>query len=61
MLVARFCPPQLEAGLDGVSMNRRSHWQRVYSTKTSTDVSWFQPEPTVSAELLKASGLQPDT
>jgi hypothetical protein len=28
---------------------------------TTDDVSWFQPEPTVSAELLQAAGLQPHT
>jgi hypothetical protein len=44
-----------------VSMNRRAHWQRVYTTMTTDDVSWFQPEPTVSAELLQAAGLQPHT
>jgi hypothetical protein len=46
---------------DGVSMNRRSHWQRVYTSKASTDVSWFQPGPTVSTELLNTAGLQPHT
>jgi hypothetical protein len=45
----------------GVSMKRRCHWQRVYATKASSDVSWFQAEPTVSTELLKAAGLQPHT
>ena len=46
---------------DGVSMNRRSHWQRVYTGKASTDVSWFQPGPIVSTELLNTAGLQPHT
>ena len=44
-----------------VSMNRRAHWERVYTTMTTDDVSWFQPEPTASAELLQAAGLQPHT
>jgi hypothetical protein len=44
-----------------MSMNRRAHWQRVYTAKTSDGISWFQPEPTVSAELLQSAGLQPHT
>lgn len=44
-----------------VSMNRRAHWQRVYTAKTSDGISWFQPEPTVSAKLLQSAGLQPHT
>ena len=46
---------------DGVSMNRRSYWQRVYTTRASTDVSWFQARPTVSMDLLNTAGLQPHT
>jgi hypothetical protein len=42
-------------------MNRRAHWQRVYTKTIADDASWFQPEPTVSAELLQAAGLQPHT
>jgi len=42
-------------------MNRQAYWQRVYTTKTSDPASWFQSEPTVSADLLHAAGLQPPT
>jgi hypothetical protein len=36
-------------------MDRKAHWQRVYTTKDA--VSWFQPSPTVAAQLLNAAGL----
>lgn len=39
------------------TMDRKAHWDRVYTTKASEDVSWFQPEPTVSLHLLERSGL----
>jgi hypothetical protein len=42
-------------------MPRKEHWERVYQTKAATDVSWFQPALTVSAELLAAAGLTTDT
>jgi len=38
-------------------MDRKAHWDRVYSTKASEELSWFQPEPTVSLPLLEKSGL----
>ena len=39
------------------TMDRKAHWERVYTTKASDEVSWFQPEPTVSLGLLERSGL----
>lgn len=38
-------------------MERKDHWERVYETRTATEVSWFQPEPTLSLRLLEAAGL----
>lgn len=35
--------------------NRKSHWENVYSTKESTEVSWFQQRPEYSLELIKAT------
>ena len=36
---------------------RQSHWQNVYATKATTDVSWFQATPSVSLDLIrKVSG-----
>ena len=42
-------------------MGQREHWQRVYTTKATDEVSWFQPTPTVSLRLLDAAGLAADT
>ncbi len=42
-------------------MDRRTHWDRIYTTKPSDAVSWFQREPAVSLQLLDAMGLTHDT
>jgi SAM-dependent methyltransferase len=34
-------------------MDRRAHWNTVYTTKASTDVSWYQPVPARSLALLQ--------
>lgn len=36
-------------------MNRKEHWNRVYQTKGSQDVSWYQRRPDLSLELIAAS------
>ena len=36
---------------------RRAHWQRVYSDKEPTEVSWYQPVPEKSLELIQATGI----
>jgi SAM-dependent methyltransferase len=38
-------------------VERRSHWDNVYTAKAENEVSWFQESPTVSLALIKASGL----
>ena len=43
------------------TMDRKSHWERVYDTKAPDAVSWFQSVPTVSARLLESAGLGPST
>ncbi|WP_404382554.1 class I SAM-dependent methyltransferase [Caenispirillum salinarum] len=35
-------------------MESRTHWQRVYETKTEDEVSWFQDTPAVSADLISS-------
>ena len=45
----------------GASMGSKAHWQHVYATKAPDEVSWFQPGPTVTAHLLAAAGLTPQT
>jgi hypothetical protein len=42
-------------------MNRQQHWQKVYETKQSEEVSWFQRVPTVSLGLIQNAGFQPET
>lgn len=36
--------------------DRHAHWQNVYATKGETEVSWFQDSPTISLELIAATG-----
>jgi SAM-dependent methyltransferase len=31
----------------------RDHWERIYRTKDSTQVSWYQPEPRLSLDLIR--------
>jgi len=38
-------------------MNRKSHWESIYTTKASSTLSWYQPEPRRSLDLIKRSGL----
>jgi len=33
------------------------HWQRMYETRSATDVSWYQPVPERSLELIQATGV----
>jgi SAM-dependent methyltransferase len=38
---------------------RTTHWEQVYRTKRADEVSWFQPEPAVSLDLIRRA--VPDT
>jgi SAM-dependent methyltransferase len=42
-------------------MQRKEHWERVYTTRGEQDVSWFESLPAVSLQMLEASGLTRDT
>jgi len=42
-------------------MDRKAHWERIYATRASDAVSWFQPEPATSLRLLDAAGVNPAT
>jgi|SRR5579863_1822370 len=42
------------------SMERRAHWEKVYQTKGENEVSWFQENPTISLELIRATGVSTD-
>lgn len=37
---------------------RKSHWEKIYSTKQPNEVSWFQPTPVTSIEFIKELNLQ---
>ena len=41
--------------------DRQHHWERVYNTKQSTEVSWYQPKPDKSLQLIRESGVALDT
>ena len=37
----------------------KAHWDKVYSTKSPTEVSWYQAYPGRSLALIRATGAQP--
>ncbi len=41
-------------------MDRRRHWEAVYGRKQSHEVSWFQRRPSLSLQLIAATGLGPE-
>ena len=41
------------------TIDRRAHWQNVYSSKGEAEVSWFQESPTPSLEMLARAGAGP--
>lgn len=38
-------------------LDAKAHWEQVYNTKAATQVSWYQPHPLVSLELICATGV----
>jgi ubiquinone/menaquinone biosynthesis C-methylase UbiE len=34
-------------------MQSKSHWENIYSTRSETEVSWFQPHATLSTDLIR--------
>jgi SAM-dependent methyltransferase len=41
-------------------MDRKQHWESVYTNKSPLEVSWYQTEPRLSLELIAASGVARD-
>lgn len=33
--------------------DKKTHWERIYGDKAPHEVSWFQPQPTLSLQLIK--------
>jgi hypothetical protein len=42
------------------TLERRAHWENVYTTKREDEVSWFQESPAPSLDLIRATGVGPD-
>lgn len=38
-------------------MDRKAHWERVYAAKPTAELSWYQPWPSVSLDLLAQIGM----
>ncbi len=41
-------------------MNRKQHWEQVYSTKPFESISWFQEHADLSLRLIHSTGLGKD-
>ncbi len=39
-------------------MDRKQHWEQVYRQKPDETLSWFQPRPEISLDLIHAAGLR---
>lgn len=40
--------------------DRKSHWDRLYATKSPEEVGWYQQEPQLSLQLIQHTGLHKD-
>ena len=40
-------------------MDKKSHWESVYASKQSHEVSWYEPDPRMSLELIRSVAQQP--
>ena len=51
----------MESGTGGAlsATERRAHWDGVYATRATDQVSWYQPRPGTSLELIARTGLGP--
>lgn len=38
-------------------MHAKDHWEKVYSTKAASDVSWFQPHAELSLKIIRNTGV----
>jgi len=39
---------------------KQAHWDAVYASKAVTSVSWYEPHPRKSLEMIRATGIQPE-
>lgn len=40
--------------------DRRAHWERVWTSRRPTEVSWYQRDPCVSLQMIAATGIRPE-
>lgn len=40
-----------------LKMDKKTHWEKVYSTKQLNEVSWYQPNPSVSLTFIQELGI----
>lgn len=45
------------SGNPSIMIERKHYWQQVYSEKQPYEVSWFQPAPQISIDLIERSGI----
>lgn len=38
--------------------DRKSHWNNIYKTKQTNEVSWYQTDPTISLDLIDSCGIK---
>lgn len=43
-----------------ISIDKQTHWDQIYATKASEEVSWYQQEPTISLQLIEEAHLPLD-
>jgi Methyltransferase domain len=39
----------------------RAHWEHVYETRAENELSWFQEHPSISLDLIRATGMKPNS
>ena len=44
-----------------MNIERRTHWNEVYATKSADKVSWFQPRAEMSMRMIEAAGATQDS
>ncbi|MDF2438445.1 MAG: bifunctional 3-demethylubiquinone-9 3-methyltransferase/2-octaprenyl-6-hydroxy phenol methylase [Bacteroidota bacterium] len=43
------------------NFDKKGHWENIYQTKQLNNVSWYQPIPETSLELIESSGISKDS
>ena len=41
-------------------MDRKAHWEQVYADKSPQQVGWYQREPSLSLQMIRHAGVDPD-